>query len=175
MNSKNLNFSKNFKIFNENKSIQIKNVVDNINYEFNKIGIRINDIKKKYIYDTQNVHLILNDSKYINFNPKNINSNLGYFENNKLTINQSLDCIFYIQLTYKWDECEHVNKFNIILNHNDASYIFTTGWDSFPNRINVYNNRIPLRLSKNDKIDILLQNNNTPLKIESLFLIFEEI
>ena len=170
MNNKISNFSKNFKIF--NGETQFKNAIDNIN---NRFETKINNIKTKYIYEENNLHLDKNSEKYINLIPKNLNYNLGNFIDNNIIINKNINCIFYLQLTYKWDTFARINKFNIVLYHNDLDYTFTTGWDTFPNRLNIYNNRITLSLSKNDKLSILLCSNNMPIKFERLFFVFEEI
>lgn len=146
-------YSKNFKIFNNNYRVPIK---------------------KRYLYTAENIDTNDNSIKLINFSPKNVNDNVGNFTNNILKIKQDLDCIMYVYMTYTW-KMTRINKFNIIISCNDKNYTFTGGWDSFINRLNVYNNRMPLKISKDDNVSVSITCYAIPVKIDNIILIFEEI
>jgi hypothetical protein len=190
---RNFNYSKNFKIFNSENT----NTNTNTNLFNNKLKTMkenmsnsINDTKKIMedfitIYNNTNKRYIFiysNDiykidplyNMNINFIQKTINdiSTVCIDSDNNISIKKDIFCIMYFQVLYNWTS--KTSKFYIDMFHNEKKYKFTIGWDSFMNRINIYNKQISLNLKKNDKISFILQNNTEELNIQDIILYFEE-
>jgi hypothetical protein len=187
---RNFNYSKNFKIFNSEKTNtdlvfnnKIKTMKENMTNSINDTKkimedfITIyNNTNKRYIFIYSNdIYKI--DPLYImniNFIQKTINDTLAIRidNDNKISIEKDIFCIMYLQVLYNWTN--KTSKFYIDMFHNEKKYKFTIGWDSFMNRINIYNKQMSFNLKQNDKISFVLQNNTEELNIQDIILYFEE-
>ena len=157
----------NFKISNSDTQIIGKMI-----YQF------ASGLKQRYVFLSEDDYTIgINSSVTLSI-PSNENDEseaFGKVVNNIINIEKKSNCLLSIQFSYRWLELNALRKFTLQMIHNENSYSFTAGFDSFSNRLNIYNNKLFLYLNENDTIYFKIDTRNNPLRIENFILVFEEV